>query len=291
MSAPNRGLGRGLGALLGDPSAVHGGGQRLAPIADVAPGPFQPRRRFDDAELDALAESIRRRGIVQPILVRPDPENRTPFQIVAGERRWRAAQRAGQHEVPIVVARLDDREALEIAIVENVQRENLSALEEAEGYRRLMDEFGGTQETLAEAVGKSRSHIANTLRLLGLPDPVKRLIDDGALSAGHGRALLGADDAEALAQKVVARGLNVRQTERLAARRGGAAKPPARRRAKSADAAKLEEELSTALGLVVHIDERGNSGQLRIDYRSLEQLDFVIERLRIGPLPALHRDA
>ena len=280
MSA--RGLGRGLGALYGEPTARQGRGARVVPIADVAPGPFQPRRRFDDDELDRLADSIRRRGVVQPVLVRPDPERKTPYQIVAGERRWRAAQRARLHEIPVIVDRLDDREALELAIVENVQRENLTALEEAEGYRRLIEEFGGTQESLAAAVGKSRSHVANTLRLLGLPEAVRRMVEEGALSAGHGRALLGAEECEALAEKAVRRGLNVRQTEKLV--RDAAEKPkPRPQRAPGADAAGLERDLGLALGLSVSLVERGEAGELRIAYRSLEQLDFVIARLR-GPL-------
>ena len=280
MSA--RGLGRGLGALYGERTARHGRGARVVPIADVAPGPFQPRRRFDDEELDRLADSIRRRGVVQPVLVRPDPEQRTPYQIVAGERRWRAAQRARLHEIPVIVDRLDDREALELALVENVQRENLNALEEAEGYRRLIDEFGGTQESLAASVGKSRSHVANSLRLLGLPEAVRRSIEEGALSAGHGRALLGAANCEALAEKAVARGLNVRQTEKLARDSGRKAKSRPRR-PRSADADKLERDLGLALGLPVSLVDRGESGELRIAYSSLEQLDFLIARLR-GPL-------
>ena len=290
MSARDRRLGRGLDALLGEPATARDRGALLVPIANVAPGPFQPRRRFDEAELDSLAESIRQRGVVQPILVRPHTEDSSRFEIVAGERRWRAAQRAQRHEIPVVVKPLDDREALEIAIIENVQRENLGPLEEAEGYRRLIDEFGGTQETLAGIVGKSRSHIANTLRLLGLPDPVRALLDDGALTAGHARALLGAGEAagiEGLARKVVSGGLNVRQTERLVRRESEAAASRARRRGKSADVAKLEDELGAALGLAVAIHDAGESGHVRIAYGSLEQLDFVIGRLRGDPAAAL----
>ena len=291
MTARRPALGRGLDAVFGSAAAGGGRGARTVPITDLAPGPFQPRRRFDEAELESLAESIRQRGIVQPILARPAPEGGAPLQIVAGERRWRAAQRVRLHEVPVIVDRLDDREAAEVALIENVQREDLGPLEEAEGYRRLMDEFGGTQESLAAAVGKSRSHVANTMRLLGLPEPVRRLLDDGALSAGHGRALLGAADPEALARKAVSGGLNVRQVERRAresAAGGGRGAKRRRRDAaetapKSADLAKLEEELEQATGFAVSIVDRGESGQLRIDYRSLEQLDFLIARLR-GPL-------
>ena len=289
MSARERRLGRGLDALLGQPAAARDRGALLVPIVHVAPGPFQPRRRFDEAELDSLAESIRRRGVVQPILVRPHPNEESRFEIVAGERRWRAAQRAQQHEIPVVVKALDDREAMEIALIENIQRENLGPLEEAEGYRRLIDEFGGTQETLAGVVGKSRSHVANTLRLLGLPEPVRALLDDGALTAGHARALLAAREAAdivGLARKVVSGGLNVRQTERLARRASDAAAASARRPGKSADVAKLEEELGAALGLAVAIHNAGESGQVRIAYRSLEQLDFVIGRLRGDPAAA-----
>lgn len=291
MTARRPALGRGLDAVFGSAAAGGGRGARTVPITDLAPGPFQPRRRFDEAELESLAESIRQRGIVQPILARPAPEGGAPLQIVAGERRWRAAQRVRLHEVPVIVDRLDDREAAEVALIENVQREDLGPLEEAEGYRRLMDEFGGTQESLAAAVGKSRSHVANTMRLLGLPEPVRRLLDDGTLSAGHGRALLGAADPEALARKAVSGGLNVRQVERRAregAAGGGRGAKRRRRGAaetapKSADLAKLEEELEQATGFAVSIVDRGESGQLRIDYRSLEQLDFLIARLR-GPL-------
>ncbi len=291
MTARRPALGRGLDAVFGAAAAGGGRGARTVPITDLAPGPFQPRRRFDEAELESLAESIRQRGIVQPILARPAPEGGAPLQIVAGERRWRAAQRVRLHEVPVIVDRLDDREAAEVALIENVQREDLGPLEEAEGYRRLMDEFGGTQESLAAAVGKSRSHVANTMRLLGLPEPVRRLLDDGTLSAGHGRALLGAADPEALARKAVSGGLNVRQVERLAregAAGGGRGAKRRRRDAaetapKSADLAKLKEELEQATGFAVSIVDRGESGQLRIDYRSLEQLDFLIARLR-GPL-------
>ena len=255
----------------------------VAPVADIAPGALQPRRRFDDADLDALTESIRSRGVVQPILVRPDPDGPARFRIVAGERRWRAAKRAGLREVPVVVRRLDDREALEIALVENLQRENLGPIEEAEGYRRLIDEFGGTQAALARAVGRSRAHIANTMRLLGLPEGARRLLEDGALTAGHGRALLAAADPEALARDAASGGLSVRETERRARGKPDGARTKAKRRGKNADVAGIEEELGRALGLTVRILDRGGAGELRIAYRSLEQLDFAIARLRGGP--------
>jgi ParB family chromosome partitioning protein len=277
MSARERGLGRGLGALLGESAAGHQ--QLTVPVGDLTPGPYQPRRRFDQDALAALAASIRERGIMQPILVRRDPARPGAYQIVAGERRWRAAQIAQVHEVPAIVRELDDRDALEIALIENVQREDLSPLEEAEGYRRLIDEFGGTQEDLARQVGKSRSHVANMLRLLSLPAAVREMLDERRLSAGHARALLGAAEPESLARKVVARGLNVRQTEALV-RNAASDKGRAARRAKSADVVKLEHELTAALGLKVSISARGESGEVRIAYRTLDQLDALIGRLR-----------
>ena len=220
--ARRRPLGRGLAALFGEAEAGTGidpAPQRRVPIELIRPGAFQPRRRFAEAELDALAQSIREKGVLQPLLVRPVAEDDAAFELVAGERRWRAAQRVGLHEVPVIVRALADSEALEIALVENLQREDLSPLEEAEAYSRLMAEFGRTQASLAEAVGKSRSHVANTLRLLSLPTPVRQRLDEGELSAGHARALLAAADPAALAEEVVRRGLNVRATERLVQRR------------------------------------------------------------------------
>src|SRR5437588_3879989 len=251
--ARRRQLGRGLAALFGE---TEGGAsadpapQRRVPIELVRPGAFQPRRRFGEAELDALAQSIREKGIIQPLLVRPLAGEEAAFELIAGERRWRAAQRVGMHEVPVIIRPLTDSDALEIALVENLQREDLSALEEAEAYRRLMDEFGRTQAGLAEAVGKSRSHVANTLRLLSLPASVQRRLDDGELSAGHARALLAAADPAALAAEVVRRGLNVRATERLVQRRA-AAPPRGRRQIRDADTLALERELAALLGLRV----------------------------------------
>jgi ParB family chromosome partitioning protein len=287
MSAEaKRGLGRGLSALLGEsasaPTAAPARAQRHFPTGQLEPSPLQPRRNFDGEELESLAESIRSNGILQPILVRPHPARPGMYEIVAGERRWRAAQIAKLHEVPVLERQLSDREVLELAIVENVQRNDLSALEEAQGYRRLIDDFGRTQEELAQQVGKSRVHIANTLRLLKLPAAVQDLLQQGKLSAGHGRALLAAADPEALAGRVVALGLSVRQTEALAAR----AVKPARRHApaKDADTRALEHDLSRVLGLKVEIDhgkgEEGKAGgRVTIRYRSLEQLDEVIRRL------------
>jgi ParB family chromosome partitioning protein len=247
---------------------------------------------MSDAELDELAESIASKGVLQPLLVRRIPEDPAAFEIVAGERRWRAAQRAGLHEVPVVVREFGDGEALEVALVENLQRQDLSPLEEAEGFRRLMEEFGHTQEALAKVVGKSRSHVANALRLLTLPEPVKALIDTGELTAGHARALVTADDPAALAAEVVARGLTVRATEDLAREdRGqpaGTQAPGGRGgRGKTAEAAKdrdpntiaLERDLSAVLGLAVEIRFRGRGGTLILHYQSLDQLDDILLRL------------
>jgi ParB family chromosome partitioning protein len=283
MSGKERGLGRGLGALLGE-SVIPAHEEEdsaltVMPITDLAPGPFQPRQFFDETELEALAASIEEHGIMQPILVRANPDSPGDYQIIAGERRWRAAQLARLHEVPVIVRPMDDRDALEVALIENVQREDLKPLEEAEGYRRLIDEFGITQEELARAVGKSRSHVANAMRLLTLPDPVRMLLDTGMLSAGHARALLGAPEPVSLAKKVAKKGLNVRQTEALVKR---ATNPPPRalRPAQSADVGRLEDDLTQTLGLKVSIADRGGRGEVKIVYGSLEQLDSVIERLR-----------
>src|SRR6266851_5117099 len=229
-------LGRGLAALFGDAGGrlmAEPGAPRSVPIETIRPSPFQARRHFVDAELDALAQSIREKGIIQPLLVRPIEDavdnSGADFELVAGERRWRAAQRAGLHRVPVIVRAFGDLEVLEIALVENLQREDLSALEEAEAYRRLMRDFGRSQADLAAAVGKSRSHVANTVRLLSLPEPVQRQLDEDLLSAGHARALLAAPDPAALAGEVVRRGLNVRATEALVRRRAVQPAPRAKR--------------------------------------------------------------
>ena len=288
-------LGRGLSALFGE-----GGGRvlsgpgapRTVPIEAIRPSPFQPRRRFAEAELDGLVQSIRERGIVQPLLVRPVDDlvdnivadSGAPgaeFELVAGERRWRAAQRAGLHEVPVVIRPFGDSEVLEIALVENLQREDLTPLEEAEAYSRLMQEFGHSQADVAETIGKSRSHVANTLRLLGLPPAVKRQLDEGALSAGHARALLAAPDPAALAGEVVRRGLNVRATE-LLVRRRAAAPEPRQRKARDHDTVALERELGGSLGLRVTLSPNGRGGSLTLHYASLDQLDRVLKLLRGG---------
>ena len=296
MVEGRRGLGRGLSALMGevDAAAPEGAtaaaaGQRELPIELVRRNPDQPRRNFDKAELEALAETVRTRGVLQPILVRPAPDLPGEYQIVAGERRWRAAQIAGLRTIPAVVRELDDRSVLEIAIVENVQRADLNALEEALGYRALIDRYHHTQDEIAQAVGKSRSHVANTLRLLNLPPEVQTYLSEGALSAGHARALLTAEvaDIAGLARQVIERRLSVRETEALA--RKPAAQPKEAPRApgrptgiKDADTAALEADLTEALGLDVVIDDRGGAGTLTVRYASLEQLDDLCRRLSAG---------
>jgi len=285
-------LGRGLAALFGESGVGIGSddrsnGVRHVPIETIRPSPFQPRRRFADAELDGLAQSIREKGIVQPLLVRPlvdapaDPGSgpEAGFELVAGERRWRAAQRVGLHAVPVIVRPFGDGEVIEIALVENLQREDLSPLEEAEAYRRLARDFGRSQASLAEAVGKSRSHIANTMRLLSLPEPVQQCLDDGSLSAGHARALLGAPDPAALAAEIVRRGLNVRATEALVRRRAGAP-ATAPRATRDADTLALERELAASLGLRVCLAPRRRGGSLTLHYASLDQLERVLALLR-----------
>ncbi|NOG70074.1 ParB/RepB/Spo0J family partition protein [Roseicella sp. DB1501] len=280
-------LGRGLSALLGDAaapmpatqapaSAPSEGGIRTLPVEMLEPGPFQPRGPIDQGPLQELADSIKEHGVLQPILVREKPGSPGQYQIIGGERRWRAAQLAQLHEVPVLLRNLDDRAAMAAALVENLQRQDLNALEEAEGFRRLIDEFGLTQDQLGQAVGKSRSHVANTLRLLALPERVRELLRDGALTAGHARALLTAPDAEALALQVVDRGLNVRQTEALVA-----AKPrePNARPAVAPETQALERDLSTRLGLRVSIRHGGRGGQVTIQYRDLDQLDGLVRLL------------
>lgn len=280
--ARRRHLGRGLSALLGEDAAEPtsseaGRAPRVISLDLLRPSRFQPRRRFEQEGMDALEASIREKGVLQPILVRKTADH--AYEIIAGERRWRAAQRAGLHELPVVVKELTDREALEIALVENVQRADLSPIEEALGYQRLITEFDHTQEQLAKVVGKSRSHVANLLRLLDLPPGVKSLLDSGKLSAGHARALIGIEDAETLARQVVARNLNVRQTERLAqiGKKRNARKTLSS--AKDTDTIALERELSTILGLKVTLKPAGKAGDLTIRYETLEQLDDVVQRL------------
>jgi len=278
-------LGRGLASLLGDaataskaPSAVTG--IKTIPVEHLEPSPFQPRGAMDPAELANLVDSIRARGILQPLLARPHPSVSGRFQIIAGERRWRASQEAGLHEVPVLVRDLTDIETMAAALVENLQRQDLNAIEEAEGYKRLQDEFGMTQETLAESVGKSRSHIANTLRLLNLPTTVRNEVRNGALTAGHARALLGHPEPEKAALAVIARGLNVRQTEAMSAKKPSVGSISAR--IKDPETAALEHDLSERLGLKVDIAFDGKGGAVRIAYRSLDQLDGIVALLSQG---------
>lgn len=281
----SRGLGRGLSALLGETDAPEEGTSpatgRSVPIERLRPNRFQPRHHFDDAAISDLVTSIRENGIIQPILVRPVDGDGNQFEIVAGERRWRAAQKAQLHEVPIVVRTLTNSQALEVALVENIQREDLSSIEEAKGYQQLIDDFGHTQADIAAGVGKSRSHVANTLRLLGLPESVQRLLAEGKLSAGHARALITAKDPESLARQIVSEGLSVRQAENLA-KAGTAEKPkkPSAIKPKDADTLALQEALSGRLGLKVAIDHASTrGGKLTVRYQTLEQLDELIARL------------
>jgi ParB family chromosome partitioning protein len=286
-SEPRRGLGRGLSALLGEEaSAPPHGGVRTMAIEHLHPGRFQPRRHFDEAALDALAQSISAQGVLQPLLVRPDPSRAGEFEILAGERRWRAAQRARLHEVPVIVREVADRDALEFALVENVQREDLSALEEAEGYHRLIADFAYTQEALAQRVGKSRSHVANTLRLLTLPDEVKTLLDEGRLTAGHARALLTAPDAVALAREAVRYGMSVRQVENAAqsSPRAGAGAARAAAPQRDANVIALERDLAAILGMSVAIRATAaGRGEIAVLYRTLDQLEDVVARLKLVP--------
>jgi ParB family chromosome partitioning protein len=277
-------LGRGLASLIGEtapaePRLPVEGEQRLLPLDQIRPGRLNPRRDFREEDLIELADSIRQKGLVQPILVRPDANN-GGYEIVAGERRWRAAQRAGMHQVPVIVRQLGDREALELAIIENVQRTDLNAIEEASGYRELMERFGYTQDRLAEEIGKSRSHLANTLRLLRLPDSVQTLVQEGKLTAGHARALVGRADAEALAQLIIEDELNVREIEELVQNGGAAAAKSRKARDKDADTRAFEKELADVLGLKVEIRRgSGESGALMIKYGNYDQLDYIRVRL------------
>ncbi|MFZ2005738.1 MAG: ParB/RepB/Spo0J family partition protein [Stellaceae bacterium] len=283
MNSPRRqSLGRGLAALFGEAEgrAGDGGGSvRDVAIESIRPGAFQPRRHFNEEELEALARSVREKGVLQPLLVRPVDEAEAAFELIAGERRWRAAQRAGLHTVPVLVRTLGDVEALEIALIENLQREDLTSLEEAEAYRRLVDEFGRTQGNIAEALGKSRSHVANTMRLLALPDFVRRRLEEGALSAGHARALLAADNPTELAAEIIRRGFNVRVTEQLVKRRA-TPRRASLRQARDADTLALEREMSQVLGLRVTIAGKARGGALTLHYANLDQLDRLLALLR-----------
>ncbi|MFP4126559.1 MAG: ParB/RepB/Spo0J family partition protein [Alphaproteobacteria bacterium] len=278
MSA-KRGLGRGLEALLADGPQANPEDTRRLPIEFLYPFHHQPRRAFDEDDLEALAASIRANGILQPLLVRPLDEFGERYGIVAGERRWRAAQRAGLLEVPVVVRALDDAQALEVALLENVQRHDLSPLEEASAYERLIEEYGHTQEALAERVGKSRSHIANLLRLIQLPVRLQAWLEEGKLSVGHARALLVARDAEALARVVIDKGLNVRQTEALVKAEGKAPRLAAAEPEPDPDVEALARRLTARLGLDVQLKTKGTGGRLTIAYSSPEQLDRLLATL------------
>jgi ParB family chromosome partitioning protein len=278
-------LGRGLSALIGDdvpvaPKATEmasGKNPRTLPVAFLKPNRFQPRKTFVQEELQDLANSIREKGVLQPILVRPIAGETNAYEIVAGERRWRASQIAKLHDVPVVIREMSDGESLELAIVENVQREDLNAIEEAAAYHELMDRFQYTQDRVAQEVGKSRPHVANTLRLLKLPESVKAMVRDGRLTAGHARTLIGAPDAEARAKAIVESALNVRQAEQRSPTKSGRPSAPPE---KDPDTRALEASLSNVLGLKVQIVDKGKKGgELRVEYRTLEQLDDVIRRL------------
>jgi len=278
-----RGLGRGLSALIGE-EAVPTRGETAAaratlklPIAFLRPNKLQPRKRFAPEELNDLAESIREKGILQPILVRPIKGEANSYEIVAGERRWRASQMAKLHEVPVVIREMNDSESLEIAIIENVQRSDLNAIEEAAAYYELMERFKFTQEKVAKEVGKSRSHIANTLRLLTLPEPVRALVREGKLTAGHARTLIGLPDAENRAQEIMAGMLNVRQAEQRSANKKSG---KAQHKQVDPDTRDLESRISNALGLRVQVADKGKKGgEVRIFYKTLEQLDEITRRL------------
>jgi ParB family transcriptional regulator, chromosome partitioning protein len=293
------GLGRGLSALLGEAEeqggvgaaaaqtpvpamAGRGDGVSTIAIADIRPHPAQPRRHFDEGALAELAASIAEQGVLQPILVRPAPDGRG-YELVAGERRWRASQRAGKHQIPALIRDLDDSATFTIALVENIQRADLSAIEEAEAYVRLREDLGHSAEAIGRMTGKSRSHIANLLRLLELPVAVRALVADGSLGMGHARALIGADDAEALARRIVSEGLSVRSVEALVRGRRTPVSKPARAAARpggDADIAALESHLSDLLGLKVRIaHQAGGGGSLSLDYSSLDQLDMLCQRL------------
>ncbi|WP_295533416.1 ParB/RepB/Spo0J family partition protein [uncultured Thioclava sp.] len=285
-----RGLGRGLSALMADVDlnpAVSEDAPRRAeqyiPIERLEPNPDQPRRDFEPGALEELSASIREKGVIQPLIVRPHPKKPDHFEIVAGERRWRAAQMARLHELPVIVRNFDDTEVLEVAIIENIQRAELNPLEEAQAYRQLMDRFGHTQEKLAEALSKSRSHIANLMRLLQLPEEVRDMLREGKLSAGHARAMITADDPVALARQAVAKSLSVRDVERLAKKPEKGAKAPRPKPQKDADTRALEGDLSATIGMKVNIDHNDvGSGKLVISYSDLDDLDRLCQLLSSG---------
>ncbi|RWQ34693.1 MAG: ParB/RepB/Spo0J family partition protein [Mesorhizobium sp.] len=282
-------LGRGLAALIGEidrPAAAEKQGMNAdgkVPIEFLSPNPKNPRRHFGDADLTDLAQSIREHGVVQPVVARPSPTQAGRYEIIAGERRWRAAQRAGLSEIPIIVRDVNDRTALELAIIENVQRTDLNPVEEAMGYQQLIDDHGYTQADLGQVIGKSRSHVANTLRLLKLPDVIRDMLVDGALSAGHARTLVTAEDPAGLAKRIVEEGLSVRQAEALAQMPAGAPtvkRQPAEPAQKDADTLALEKLMTDTIGMIVTIEHKERGGVLRVAYRTLDQLDELCRRLK-----------
>ena len=284
-----RGLGRGLSALMADVTAEETPSTQTArradlvvPVEKITPNPEQPRRQFTEEQLNDLAASIREKGVIQPLIVRPKPGADGEYEIVAGERRWRASQMAQLHELPVIVREYSDTEALEVAIIENIQRADLNAIEEAAGYRDLMNRFGHTQEKVSEALGKSRSHIANLLRLLNLPDEVQDFVRDGKLSAGHARTLVTAENPIDLARQIIAKGLSVRAAEALAkSPKPTAPRSPRQKTQKDADTRALEGDLSAALGMKVQIDHAasGESGTVTVRYGSLDDLDTLCGKL------------
>jgi ParB family transcriptional regulator, chromosome partitioning protein len=286
MNAKDSGprLGRGLAALLGDvalQAPVPAGSVRQVALDQLDPNPFQPRSTIDPAALDELAQSIRARGILQPLLVRPHPTKPGRFQIIAGERRWRAAGAAGVHEVPTLVREMADTDAAAIALVENLQRQDLSAIDEAEGYERLISQFGLTQESVGQSIGKSRSHVSNMLRLLNLPTPVKEALRNGIISAGHARALLAHPEPETAMRDVVSRQMSVRQTEALAARSQVSEASQPTRPDRNPDVSAIERQMAENLGLRVRISFDGSGGTVQIRYTDLEQLDNLLQRFLV----------
>lgn len=292
-----RGLGRGLSALMADvsmdpnedPNAPTVTAERMVPIEKLVANPDQPRKDFSPTALQELSDSIREKGVIQPLIVRRNPHDTAQFEIVAGERRWRAAQMAQVHELPVIIREFDDTEVLEIAIIENVQRADLNAIEEGLGYRQLIERFGHTQEKLAQALGKSRSHIANVMRLLQLPDEVQGMLREGKISAGHARAIITSESPIDLARKVVSKGLSVRETEALAKKPStekGSKGSSRKKLEKDADTRALESDLSANLRMKVSIDhlDVDGSGQMVIRYRSLDQLDALCQLLSTSPL-------
>ena len=277
-------LGRGLSSLLGEEvkdqiGASLTNGSRKVPVDRLKPGRYQPRFNMDEVKIEELAQSIRQNGIIQPLLVRRSSNESSYFEIIAGERRWRAAQLAKIHEVPVIIKEMTDQEALEIGLVENLQRQDLSVLEEADGYKRLIDEFAHTQEELSKTVGKSRSHVANMMRLLSLPESVKKMLDQNELSAGHARALLNAPEQLKIARLIIKQGLNVRQTENLVKKTHGKTNLPNQKTKKDINTIALEESIANQIGLKVSIKNKDGGGVLSIRYENLDQLDEILLRL------------